>query len=301
MLLFTLVSCASLHLPPPVQDWSWQVDRASLPGGSVSVLHTATTEFSEAQTRARGGPAKQTGPVSAYLFTHPGRGRVLIDAGMGRRTAADPKDFPGGFTANLIGLEMGTPALDQLEAEGVSASDIGWLVLTHLHSDHAGGIEDFPGAKLVVDAREWEAGQHAHLGQDPSPYVAHSTVEALDFAADGAQPYGPLADHIDYFGDGSLVLLPTPGHTPGHVSVLVNLPQGSVLFTGDAAWVRANFDPYPTPKGGLARTLLEDDWRTGMEAVHRFRQWAARHPELTVVSGHEPESLTLPTWPEPLF
>lgn len=88
-------------------------------------------------------------------------------------------------------------------------------------------------------------------------------------------------------GDGSLLLLSTPGHTPGHQSLLVTLGSGKkVLLAGDAVWVRENYEK-PAPKGWKARLIEEDDeeaWRTTLA----IRQFHEDYPEVMIIPGHDP-------------
>lgn len=274
---------------------TWQVERSALPGGTLRVHHTATVQMKEKQALRKGGKTEFTAPVSVYLFEHPTEGWFLIDAGFGRVTAADPHDYPGKLATNLLGVGRVVPLVDVLGDVGLEAGDIEAVFLTHLHTDHAGGLADLPDAVVRAPASEWQAaGRKAALkGYDPEPYLGHR-FEALAFD-DG--PYGPFPLSDDVFGDGTLIALAAEGHTIGHTIYLVNLPGGSVLFTGDAAWVDGGWTGGPRPKGWLARGLLEDDWKTGIDALWRVH-WFAQQPDVTVISGHEPANLEgLPAWP----
>jgi hypothetical protein len=85
----------------------------------------------------------------------------------------------------------------------------------------------------------------------------------------------------------------------GSVMVLVNLPEGSWLFTGDTAWVDEHWQG-PTPKGWLARSVLEHDAGSAWDGVHRIHAWAQAHPELHIVAGHEPATVErMGNWPLP--
>jgi glyoxylase-like metal-dependent hydrolase (beta-lactamase superfamily II) len=103
------------------------------------------------------------------------------------------------------------------------------------------------------------------------------------------------------FGDNTVYLIDAPGHTAGELCVLVNRPTRSYLFTGDAAWVDANWQT-PRPVGYLPATLLAWDWRRAYVQLWRIHAWQWRHPdELVVISGHEPANLdALPAWPKTL-
>lgn len=284
--------------PAELEPWSWEVDRAALPELSIHPFHTATFELNARQAVRGARKDVRAGAATAFVVQHP-EGLLLIDAGMGRRTLADPYDYPGKRLTKLSGLEPVAALADHIGELGFSPDDVDLIALTHLHYDHAGGIEDFPNATLWCDEREWvAAAKKAFLkGYMPSPYTGR---EASFPRWAGADDYGPFPAHHDLFGDGSVVLLPASGHTAGHLMVVVNGPEKSWLFTGDAAWVDANWQQ-PAPKGSLVSTVLEDDWKANYDVLQRISAWATRHPELVVIAGHEPDNYTgLPAWPAPL-
>lgn len=307
LLLPLLVACgAGNPIPPPMSSGelartaAWTVDREALPGGTLRVLHVADTSGTERQIIDGGGSERLDMPVYAYLFEHPTEGAVLIDVGFGQRTAADPFDYPGRTATNLLHVRMqpGAAVVDRLADVGLTADDIGHVVLTHMHSDHVGGLEDLPRALLWVARAEWEGStEPTLLGKpDTRPFENHARVHTVDFVT--AVPYGPFAGHVDVFGDGSLLLVPSPGHTVGHLAVLLNLRGGSFLFTGDSAWIDRHWQEV-APKGRLVRGLLEYDWELNQEALLRIRTWAEAFPDLTVISGHEAANLErLKAWPE---
>jgi len=283
---------------PPLPDEPLAIARDELPGGTLRVLHTATVGMTEREGLAGGSGEESRAPVSVALFEHPTEGVVIIDAGFGRATATEPPGYPPPLNARLLDIDDVVPLVDVLSDVGLSADDIDQAFLTHLHIDHAGGLADLPGVTVRGAREEWEAGSELRplSGYAPQPYLGHR-FEPLVFD-DG--PVGPFAHTADVFGDGSLVALPAPGHTAGHTMYLVNLPEHSWLFTGDAAWIDANWIDGPRPKGFLARTVVEDSWKLGVGALWRIH-WFAQQLGVTVVSGHEPANLErLAPWPEPL-
>ncbi len=300
LLMLLLVGCGPT-VPPPapvVGPILWEVDREALPGGTLRVMHVATTRAKERLVVDGGGGDELVLPVYVYVFEHPSEGVVLIDAGFPRRSAADPRDYPGATAARLLKLTVEAPAADLLKDIGRAEADVLNVVVTHMHSDHIGGIEDFPNAALWVHRAEWEsADERGPLGKpDTSPFADHAVVKTVEFTA--TKPYGPFGGHVDLFGDGSVVLLPAPGHTPGHMAVMLNLPSGSFLFTGDCAWVDRHWTE-PSLKSRLVRNLIEDDWERNWANQWRIHEWAEAHPELTVVAGHEPANLErLKRWPD---
>ena len=251
-LLLLLSGCARLPPPPSRPAASApMVERAALPSASLTVYEVGTGHLSPRLVYGTGGEPVPV-VIYAYVLDHPTAGRVVIDPGYGRRAAADPGEVPGRFAARSTGLVMGAPLAEQIDPASVSR-----LYVTHMHVDHGSGIEDFPGATVHIVPEEWDFGGRHRRIQATIPLVGmeHIDTAPLTFA-DG--PYGPFEAHADVFGDGVLIALPTPGHTPGHTSFLVNLPGGSFLLTGDAAWVDAHWEQ-PMMKGPLAAGVIEVD------------------------------------------
>lgn len=219
-------------------------------------------------------------PVLSFLVAHPDAGYLLVDTGF----PAAARRVPG-WPARLVnGLRPGTPAVDQLAALGIAATEIRTIILTHLHWDHASAAADFPVAQILLDAREHADGQrsgglfrgYGHLRPEPA------RVRTVDYAA--AEPYGPFARTIDLFGDGSVRLLSTAGHTPGHQSVLLRLNGREALLTGDAAYNRGVISSGALP-------LFTADDSAFRAALHEIAAYAVANPDALVVPGHDPEIL----------
>ncbi len=185
-------------------------------------------------------------PVPVFLLEHPQHGALLVDTGYAADSAVNPKRTLGSTAWLFPHRSYDVNVL--LERAGVKPSDISTVVMTHLHSDHASGAERFPDATFIADHREWEIGDRGGLGIRKGGYIPGiiKTIkrrEMLDFTGPRAKPLGPFNATIDLFGDGSVVLCSTPGHAPGHQSVLVRLGSGGeVLLTGDAADLRSMVD-----------------------------------------------------------
>ena len=129
----------------------------------------------------------------------------------------------GRIMAPNFSLEAGRDVPTQLREKGLSAADIEVVILTHLHLDHASAISEFPEAAFVVSDAEWEAattGSRPLLrGYRPKHYDFAFDYRTVDFDGDEIDSYGPFGRTFDLFGDGSIRLVFTPGHTAGHMSV----------------------------------------------------------------------------------
>lgn len=181
-----------------------------------------------------GGWSRELLPVNAFLFEHPA-GLCLFDAGQtadATRAGHLPQWHP---FLRLARFELGRDdeVAPQLRRLGFAVEDVRWVVLSHLHTDHVGGIAPFASATVVATRTEWRraTGLGGRLrGYVPQHWPAGLDPELIDF--DGG-PVGPFEASHDLAGDGRLVLVPTPGHTPGHMSLLAGDRGCAFMCCGD--------------------------------------------------------------------
>ncbi len=258
---------------------------------TIRPLSTGSFETSYANLVQGGRGGKVRIPIPFYLIDHP-KGMILFDSGLGTRFEEEVK---GWWVNRLLApllphhLMPTAPAVRQLSRLGIAADRIQAIIVSHLHFDHAGGLRDFPEAEVVVSRREWDSiptGRFAaRIRGIMKEQLTGIHVREIDYSA--SSQFGPFEGSFDYLGDRSLILLSTPGHTPGHQSLLVTLGSGKkVLLTGDAVWVGEGYKR-PAPKGWLVRTLEEESdisWRT-TQAIHEFHR---ENPDCFIVPGHDP-------------
>ena len=215
-------------------------------------------------------------PIPCFLVEHPQAGPFMIDTGLHASVASDPTENLGkvGKLLYSIDMEPSDAAPAQVGARGVDPASIGLVVMTHLHYDHVSGATQFPGATFLVERREWEA---ANTGGFREGYHRPHLDPALRWRAID------VAGESDLFGDGSVVLLHTPGHTPGHLSVLLRLEGGErLLLTADAAYAQRTLDERLLP------LLLADDaaYLASLDRLIALSQEVDH-----VVCGHDPDGL----------
>jgi glyoxylase-like metal-dependent hydrolase (beta-lactamase superfamily II) len=196
-------------------------------------------------------------PIPVYLIETETE-RILVDTGLGPAVVADPA--LAGFR-----LELGATVADQVDLATITK-----VVLTHLHFDHAGGIELLPrSVPVFVQRREWEGGHDAAA-------VERNFLRPADYALAADQVVLVDGDH-DLLGDGSVVLLSTPGHTPGHQSVRVG---DALVIGGDVTIHASGLDDQRFPVCG-------DDFDAQARSAERLR--ALRDAGARVLPGHDPE------------
>lgn len=263
--------CGEILIPPRALD---------PPGGRAVGLRVALSARRSRWTAI---------PVPVFLVEHPTAGRLLIDTGFHRSVQDDARESLGRRGAWILPARQarGESAPEQLRARGVEPDEIAVVVMTHLHNDHASGAVQFPGATFVVDGEEWQAAckggfaegyRHEHFDQ-PFDWRAVSYADAV--------PHASFDRSLDLFGDGSVRLVSTRGHTRGHQSVLLALQGRELLLTADAAYTHRAIHEDLVPIfvfGG------EDDYR---ESLRRIRDFANANPDAVVIPGHD-----APLWPQ---
>lgn len=250
----------------------WRLDCGSIHVGDLNL-------FSDSD--AYPGQSKEL-TDSCYLIRH-GSDYMLWDAGLPLAVQGHDIDEAAPMDATLANtLEA------QLGELGLTPADIGRVGISHYHFDHVGQLPVFPDATLLIGSGDW-----AVLTSDEQD----ATVDAAPFAhwVSGGGRVEPVDGDGDVFGDGSVVMLDTPGHTPGHHSLVVRFgDRRPVMLTGDLAHFRENYETNGVP------TFNSDHDRT-VASLERFKARAA-DIEATVVIQHEPGDVgELPYFPEAAF
>jgi glyoxylase-like metal-dependent hydrolase (beta-lactamase superfamily II) len=226
-------------------------------------------------------------PCLAFALQHPDAGVILVDTGLHPDAHADLRaDFGLGMSLLFRGLRpVGPPFHQALSEHGIDPTAVPRVIMTHLHVDHTGGMRLLPHARFTVTRPEWAAAQAPRAAL--AGYVARhlppaGRVELVDPAQ--WEPWGPFTRTCDWLGDGSIRLISTPGHTPGHLSVLVRIDsEREVLLVGDAAYTRRSIGE------GLLPLRTADD-AASRRSLAELRQFAQTHPQALVVPTHDPEA-----------
>lgn len=221
-------------------------------------------------------------PVPFFLIAHP-RGNVLFDGGNALETARDAEAHWGEAVVGIYEPHMTEDdfVVNQLQAMDVDPGSIRYVVQSHLHLDHSGAVGHFPNAKYVVQHRELE------YAYTPQWFQAPAYIRAdFDRDVEWMFLYGEHDDNYDLFGDGTIKLLYTPGHAPGHMSMVLNLQEtGPMILTADAAYVMEHYNNLALP--GLLHSASDC-----AESVQKLRR-TAEALDAMVVTGHDPDE-----WPK---
>jgi glyoxylase-like metal-dependent hydrolase (beta-lactamase superfamily II) len=260
---------------------TWPRTMMERPGGRLEMLKLLGALLS-------GNPAA-TVPCPAFLIRHPSAGAVLVDTGLHPSIATDGKENFGG-----IGTRVGHPALTagqdvpaQLRSKGLDPGEIPVVVMTHMHIDHTSAISEFPQSTFVLSEVEWHA-----AATGPKPLLNGYRRVHFDYAFDyrtvdfdrgGIDSYATFGRTFDLFGDGSLRLAYTPGHSAGHLSVIARLAQRDFVIGGDATYTAAQLDG----NAPLApRPYDAHNYRRSLQELKLFKR---EFPDAIVTPGHDAE------------
>ena len=220
-------------------------------------------------------------PVPYFIIEHE-KGYVLFDSGFNHDTLVDAKNaVPAGiyeaFNPKVFSEGYVLNALNKI---GIKPEDIVYHICSHLHWDHTGGIGLFPNATYVVQRQE------LHYAYVPAPFMKMAYFrQDFDMDVNWLLLDGWNDHKYDLFNDGKLIIYFTPGHTPGHQSLLVNLDESPpMMLTQDACFTKEILDNYTLP--GLACDNV-----AFINNIMMFRDMQKRGVE--VIAGHDPEG----TWP----
>lgn len=228
-------------------------------------------------------------PIHAYLLEHPREGLVLLDAGI----CSDQAHRHGQYYRGILRLildddeyaqEPHETLAEQLKRLGYRTDDIRTVILTHLHEDHVGGLRDVPKAKVVVSQAEWDSRYTKMFGFIPMFYEpSYSSVARWERVSFVSGAFHTFARSQDLFGDGSVRLLPTPGHTPGHACALIEMGGYQLMVTGDCLYTLRHLATEQVQAFRLSK-------KTGQEQVESIRKIAALQrllPGLHLLVGHD--------------
>jgi glyoxylase-like metal-dependent hydrolase (beta-lactamase superfamily II) len=236
-------------------------------------------------------------PSLAALIMHPDAGPILFDTGYAEHFHEATQAFPERLYrwATPVSLPAGQRLERQLARYGVRTSDIKICVVSHFHADHIAGLRDLPSARIITLKRGYETfrepGQWRRLLSGSLPGLAPTDLSARLTLADSCtpvplpQPWDLLGQGHYLLGDGSLIGVPLPGHSPGHMGLLLrDHEQRGVLFAADSSWSSQAIADNLMPSR-LVRPIFED-WDAYRHTLQLLHRTVSAHRELVVLPSH---------------
>ena len=265
-----LATTAALLLAPLVSPVAAQsqataaVSLARLQCGTNAAPTDVGARFSD--TYAYNGLKVQL-TYSCYVVRH-GDDYLVFDTGFAPGTPTSPK----------------TTLVDLLQQAGITPAQVKFVAISHYHGDHTGQLSQLPQSTLLIGRGDWDALNDPKLSAIANPASFAHWIS-------GGGKVEPLASDRDVFGDGTVIVLNTPGHTPGHHSLLVKLREmGTVLITGDVAHFRENLEGNGVPTFNIDRAA-------SLASLDRFRMIAANLHATVIVQHDERDVGKLPPFP----
>jgi len=227
-------------------------------------------------------------PALVALLRHPRQGWVLFDTGYSDHFLQATATFPERLY-RLVTPVSSMPCQSlvmQLRRDGIEPDDVGWVVLSHLHGDHVGGLADFPRARVACSLEAWQDLQ----ARSRFSALRRGLLPALLAHADGSTwqwfeelparqlevPFDCFPNVRDLFADGSLLLVPLPGHAPGHYGALFHDARGPVFLVADASWSSAAIRDNAPPPGWVTDWLGSTPvYRQTLTRLHDLQHSAA--------------------------
>jgi glyoxylase-like metal-dependent hydrolase (beta-lactamase superfamily II) len=232
-----------------------------------------------------GGEGRIRLPIPAFLIEHP-KGTALFDTGLHPDCQQDPRARVGDRLASLFEFDFhpGEEIGGRLTSLDRDPAKVDLIINSHFHFDHCGGNAFVPNATLLVQRREWDAGmaedETVRRGVNPRDFDLGHKLRLVD------------GEH-DVFGDGSVVCLPTHGHTAGHQSLKLRLPGGDVVLAADSCYFCRTLRERRLPRFAFDKAMMH----TTLDRLAALEAGGAR-----IVFGHDPEFWqTVPQAPQALI
>jgi glyoxylase-like metal-dependent hydrolase (beta-lactamase superfamily II) len=225
-----------------------------------------------------------TVPLYSYLIDHPKHGLMMIDSCINWEQA---HDHDGYYNHNYMISRLLSDRNEykltseqelevQVELLGYKLDDIKTVFMTHVHDDHAGGLRNLPNAKVVLNKEDWEKGTLY-------PYSFELVKEKLHLFTYNSVPFYDFSDSLDYYGDGSLILLPTRGHSPGHTAVLLNMDNTNALFVGDTPYTLRHMAVDQIRQMTIGGLEIDKQ----VEATRKIQRLVDTNPETILLFSHD--------------
>ncbi len=272
---------------PTAQERIVRPDIASLPAIEIEFLRCGSVTIPECiAVRGAISFAPRVITHSAVLIRHP-RATFLYDTGL----CADVYTYLVSqsllFRKTLANFTLEQPLRDHLQRLGIGYGDLDFALLSHLHWDHVSGIPDIPGVPLRINRVEYDAARYGLFAANNglvSQLMCDNPIALFDCAGPA---YEGFRSSYDLFGDGSVVLVPLPGHTAGNTGMFINRSNGSRVFLlGDAAWVSENYMRPATMHPFIWSGVTSDD-ATARETLIQLHRYAKRHPNIPLIAMHD--------------
>jgi glyoxylase-like metal-dependent hydrolase (beta-lactamase superfamily II) len=261
----------------------------------VSVLDTGYCTVPSSLVARGTGWQKVRCHAVAFLLEHSVRGPMLFDTGYAPRVLDAFAHWPDRLYKYATPTTLADPVVAQLPRFGFTARDIGAVIVSHLHADHVAGLRDFSQATFTL-TQDAFALQQSVSGVPavrrgvlqslfPADFAERAQIVA-QFSHEAVRAFGPTHDLC---GDGSVRLMPLPGHARGQIGALVRTADGDVLLCADGAWTSQAYREQRPPH--WLSYAIQDHMTEHFATLRALHEFSQAHPDVPILPTHCPETL----------
>ncbi len=272
---------------PTTKQRSDPANTVSLPAIDIEFLRCASVTIPECiAVRGTFSIAPRVISHSAVLIRHP-QATFLFDTGLCADIYTYLVSQSLRFRRTLARFTLEQPLRNHLEHLGIGRGGLDFALLSHLHWDHVGGIPDIAGVPLLINRVEYEAARYGLFEKNNGLVAQLMSDNPVKFFDCAGPAYEGFRSSYDLFGDGSIMLVPLPGHTAGSTGMFINRSNGSRLFLlGDAAWVSENYLRPATMHPFIWSGVTSDD-ATARQTLIQLYHYAQQHPDIPMIAMHD--------------
>ncbi len=265
-------------------------ERKTLPSIDITFLRCGSVTIPEfLAVRGAFSLASRKISHSAVLIRHP-KGTFLYDTGLCADIDLFLLDQSWFFSRTLGNFKKEQSIGNHLQQLNMRSKDLDFVLLSHLHWDHVAGIPDLPGVPLRITELEFNAANQGLLDRNHGLVRRLLSDNPFTLYNPDGPPYEGFRSSYDLFDDGSIMLVPLPGHTPGQVGMIINRANGPRLFLiGDAAWLVDNY-ALPATMHPFLWSLVTSDDATARQTLINLHHFAQRHPEVPMIAMHDAQA-----------
>jgi len=235
-------------------------------------------------------------PSMAAVIEHPTEGFILFDTGYSPRIYDVCQQFPNRFYLWMLPPTTSTQqsVKFQLAQMGIAPEEIRYVIVSHFHADHCCGLKDFPKATYICSQSAYQ-----HLQSLDTPIKAAKEAVFWELLPDDlanrlwlfdtdaaiATHQDPiLGTQYDLFGDGTLLLVPLPGHQTGQIGAIVQTAPSPYFLVADACWLRASYEQNKMPS--VLTKFLFSDFEAYRQTLSKLHHYSKENPQTAIIPTH---------------